>query len=193
MPYNKNKPQGTDSWINSQKSLQQNFQSIFDTFTRDHEAFGNDNEGMHRTCTFVPQTGTPVESLNDSLVLFNAVSALTGINELNMLRVSDASVSPLTERDQNVTKSWFKLPTGIIVKWGTDNNKVGETSIDFPVGAGIPVYNNIYNAYVVIANYGSVGAGAEHVTLKSITTTTLNIKVSTGFSSRNISYIAIGD
>lgn len=197
MAYNKNKPQGTDSWLSSQRSLQQNFQSIYDTFTSDHEAFDNENEGMHKKCTFKPQTSTPVESLNDSLVLFNAISALTGVNELNMLRVSNNTVQPLTERDQNagVASGWMKLPSGIIIKWGVELNTSGFSPITFPTGGTYPAFNNIYNAYITYSITNALFADRK-VHIKSITTTQIDFVVQTlngtgAFT--NVYYIAIGD
>jgi len=193
MPYNKNNPQATDSWIESQRSLQNNFQAIFDSFTFDHEPFGDNNEGMHKKVVFPGLSGAPTESLTDSLVLFNMVSALTGINELNMLRPDTAAVQPLTEIDQNNPKGWMKLPSEIIIKWGVGLNKTASSTITFPVGAGIPVFGVIYAVYVAPKGVGYLNKAIKVI---SYSTTTIDIYVSRMFQQTDATadayYLAIG-
>lgn len=195
MPYRNNIPQATDTFEQSQADMIGNFRSIQDTFEVDHGPFNSIVQGMHRKVSF-NETTTPVIPAGE-IGMYAITPALplptTGRTELVLVK-EDGTNLLLTGRDAAAT-GWCYLPSGLILKWGTDFI-VGNAAITFPVANSIPVFNNVFNAQVCIVNPNNIDSD-NYVIVSSFNTTTLTVfvtnRTTTGADSGDINYFVIGN
>jgi len=180
MPYNANIPQATDQLSNSQPQILANFQSL--------APFGN------QTALFMTDTlaVTPVTAANQFAFFVNDDAA----SNPQIFIEPPSSGTPI-----NITGSaqaaagWSYLPSGILLKWGT-TSATGQTAINFPVGATIPVFNTCL-AVIVSVKSGLAGDTNQAIRVTTITSgATFNVyasnRTTTGAVFVPFTYFAIG-
>lgn len=174
MAYNNAIPQANDSLKNSQSQLLANFQAIKTLIDVNHETFGSANEGKHKWVTF-PVQGAVTATAAGEVNMYSANGAISGVPELWIQKQSAATAFEFTS-SLGATNGWTRLPSGILLKWGTLSTTTYNTkeTIAFPVGATIPVFSNIYSVQVTTATAESASPN-QVVILGNFTTTTLNV------------------
>lgn len=130
MPYNNNIPQPTDLLSTSQPQLLTNFASIQTAFSVNHIPIddGSGDQGKHRFVNMPVQVGTPATALTEG-TLYTRNSAATGRLECWFVRGSGGDV-PFTE-GQSIANGWSRLPSGIILKWGSVVGGPGNVNITY--------------------------------------------------------------
>lgn len=144
MAYQANKPAATDRLKDSQSDIQGNFSAIKTLIDVNHGTFGDPNQGYHTVVTIPPQGGgTPVPPAN-MINIYADTSTLTSVTELFINRDAGSPVE-FTSSTQ-ATNGWTRLPSGILIKWGTDSATRNTLStITFPTGATIPAFTSIFS------------------------------------------------
>lgn len=132
MAYNPDIPQATDLISTSQGQILQNFQALNALFN-----------SVGQYVILPVQAGQPTTSASQ-LVLYSFTSPNTGNVELYMGRTSTGAAVPFTAGSYG--NGWVILPSGILIKWGNDNDTLSAptglttTTKNFPTGAGRPVF-----------------------------------------------------
>lgn len=191
MAYNNAIPQANDQISVSQDDLLQNFAAIKTLVDVNHVTFSAVGEGKHKFVTFPRQGSAPATAATD-LNVYSKLNANTSQSELYLRRDSGAE-SPITAR-QATTNGWSYLASGILIKWGTQSvAHNAQTTITFPVGAGIPVFSAVYLVHVSPATTFANSPGQVNRIVATVTNTGFDVYAS-GFASLVISvdYIAIG-
>lgn len=141
MPYNANIPQPGDIPAQSQSQLLANFQEISNLIGVNHVNFGSGNEGKHNFVTMPVQGAAPVTAAGE-LALFSQTSAISGLPAMAWVQQSAGTVVEFTTAG-SLTLGWFRTPSNILVKWGS-NTFTGAGVINFPVidggGQTIPAF-----------------------------------------------------
>lgn len=196
MSYNPNVPLSNQTISATQAPIQTNFSVANTAFGIDHTAFNdNTNQGMHKKVTLQAPLGSnpdqvsPIASLytkdvNGSSELFYQNNVGTGaVEQLTGLALGAASTG------------YLKLPSGIIMKWGSVSGGPGANTTSFPVGSGIPVFSNIFTMYVTTVD--NTGIPDSYAQLQTYTTTNFKIFNTTRSnlnpSGASCTYLAIGN
>lgn len=192
MSYDPNIPQSNDIISASQIDLLNNFTSLNTQFNVDHVALNaGSNNGKHEKSTYIEQSADPTTAANE-IALYSKESALTGDTQLFLRRESSGSVIEASGLLANAN-GWTRLPSGILLKWGTDS-KTGNATVTFPVAANIPVFSSIFQVFITVED--SSGTPNSFVYLKSITTTTFDVncvqRTALSSSTATFRYLAIG-
>lgn len=127
MAYNPDIPNAGDSISVSQGQIKENFQALASLF-----------DGGVQNFVILPQQGSAPSTGAQELALYAKSSATTGTTELFMRRPSDGTETEFTASGS----SWTRLPSGILLKWGT-GTAIGNTTITFP-GGSIPAFSSIF-------------------------------------------------
>jgi hypothetical protein len=138
----------------TQPSIRANFGTITAAFTQDHVDYALANQGMHNRVTFPRQAGDqPTAGTN--VALYSKLNAAATESALFFRKQANGAVIDFTSSLQ-AQNGWTRLPSGILLKWGTFNaNSNATTTIVYPVAGTIPVFTAIYNVQVTSLN----GAG----------------------------------
>lgn len=171
-------PQSGQTLAFTQNLIRVNFQTIDAAFQVDHIAYTDSGQGKHNQVTFpihigtIPAIGVPVAT---EIYLFNQNTAPTNVSDIWLKRGSGTPY-PITG-SLSAANGWTYLPSGILLKWGQSGDLTGNdwTLINFPVGAGIPVFNNIFSIQVsaqVIDAQPSTNQTTASVILNSVFATT---------------------
>lgn len=192
LPYTQNVPEDTQSFQETQPTIQTNFGSIQTLLEENHVMFGDTNQGCH-DYLIMPTVTTPPDAVNGStdLLMYQQGSP----NQI-WLKYPNNAVVQLTGTQVPSTGTsgpgWSRFPSGIIMKWGTATiaKSTSVAPVVFPVGVSIPVFTK--NPSYVKVTPTSTGAS----TFNKVFVT--NIKVN-GFSaggelntSFTINWFAIG-
>lgn len=99
-----------------------NFQTIDTGLQVDHVQLdlAAPNSGKHKAVHLVNQAPAPVTLANEG-ALYAAIGAISGETELSFRRESNGDIIPFTEADY-ATPGWTWLPSGMMIKWGTDSS-----------------------------------------------------------------------
>lgn len=146
MVYTANIPLSTDNPSQSQGQIQGNFNSINTAFNLNHGHFDVvGEEGKHLFMQMPVQASAPTTLVNEG-ALYTRTSTLTGVTELVYGRQSNGDQIEFTG-SLNAANGWTRLPSGILLKWGTSSAN-GIQVLNYPVGATIPVFVNVFQAFV---------------------------------------------
>jgi len=185
-----------ETFSESQPKIKANFLAIKASVEIDHVAFDDGDQGKHKKLTMPEQTGDATTLANEK-AMYSKQSALSGVAELFIRNESDGTVTEFTSalKDQN---GWTRLPSGILLKWGSEAAAGGSGTYAFPVAATIPVFAHIYQ--VIICPNGDGGSGAydymPYITAISITGISIYGSARTVNDARancHYRYLAIGD
>jgi hypothetical protein len=194
MAYNSNIPQATDLISVSQADILANFQEINTLVGVNHATFGSGNDGKHTLMTLV-NLGAPAAPAGNDINIFN--STVNGVAELSVQKTGGSSI-PFTQSNQ-ATNGFTRLPSGVILKWGTVTTVTNTATVTFPVGAGIPAFTNIFNVQVSVIGDGTSPTPNRAVTIVGGSITTTNFQVygsqRTAQNGRTVTlhYFAIGN
>lgn len=156
MAYNENIPQPRQALSSSQGNLLDNFAAIFTYLGVDHNQFDTPNAGKHNKVTFTQVQPADVDVPNGSIALYNRQFNLTGVNELFKVNSFGADEAfdkefPMTASTQ-LNEGWSYLPSGLLLKWGTQN-KTGQANIIYPADVNtIPAFQVALYSMVIIKN-----------------------------------------
>lgn len=154
MAWQPNIPASTDQLSQSQMDIQGNFQALDPIFN-----------GINNFILF-PIQGSNPGTTSSQVALFSKDDASSNL-QLFYQGPSSASPVNLTGSGQ-ATNGWARLPSNILIKWGTTNVPVNTlTTVTFPAGS-IPAFASIFYA------------SACQTFAASPTTSTLNTSVSAG-------------
>ncbi len=154
MAWQPNIPQGTDQVDISQADIQGNFQALDPIFN-----------GINNFLKLPVQGSAPTTSASQ-VALYSANDGF-GSPQLFYEAPSSAFVVNLTGSGQ-ATNGWARLPSRVLIKWGTIDVPVNTlTTVTFPAGS-IPAFASIF--YVSATQTFAAGP----------TTSTLNTSVSSG-------------
>jgi hypothetical protein len=154
MAYNPNIPQPTDAQDTSQADILNNFIALDPIYN-----------GVNNFIILPVQGSTPTTS-STQLSLFSANDSSSNL-QLFLGPISTGTPINLTGSGQ-ATNGWARLPSNILIKWGTTNVPVNTlTTVSFPAGS-IPAFASIFYA------------SACQTFAASPTTSTLNTSVSAG-------------
>lgn len=132
MAYNANIPQPSDSLSQSQADILANFQAIAPLF----------NQGIQQFIILPEQPAAPTTSANEVALYSKDVS---GVSQLFMRRESNGVELNFTSSSQT-SNGWSRLPSGILLKWGTATltSRNSLETVTFPTGGAIPAFTSIF-------------------------------------------------
>ena len=193
MAYNPNIPQPTDLLSQSQTDILANFQAIQTLIDVNHVDFASGNQGKHFFIQFPVQSPVPTTG-GGEVGLYCQTSTYTTNPELVFSHQNGAGIVEFTSSLQ-ASAGWTYLPSGILLKWGQGTAN-GSATINFPVAATIPVFNNVFS--VQLTPYQNTVSDANiFVTLTSFNATSItaygSTRVTTGATAVIFQYLAIGN
>ena len=189
MAYSNAIPQANDIKSQSQGDLLANFVAIQTFVEVNHETFAAANEGKHKFVTFPEQGADPTTAANE-VAVYSKTSALGDAGTALFLRKEgDGTVIEFTSSTQNAN-GWTRLPSGILLKWGTGTVNANTTAVaTFPVAATVPAFTAVYN--VSVTRQGQSGdAGALYY--QAFDTTTITVYNASAATGKTFYYLAIG-
>ncbi len=193
MPYNPNIPQAPDFLSASQDQILQNFNLANQFIGTDHVNFtAGSNNGKHNKSTYPRQGASPSTNATEG-VIFSRLSTHTGQTELVFRKENNGTQSEFTS-GLNAVNGWTRLPSGMLLKWGTAVVAGGASAANFPVAATIPVFTAILNGIISVADI-TIPPNT-FVTLRSINGVGINVyasaRTSTANSPATFRYFVIG-
>lgn len=147
MSYQANIPQPTNRLKDSQQDILDNFMAIKQLVDVNHATFGSATEGKHSFVEFPTATPTKNTLATPEVALYSKNGAQSGVPELYFQRNNLAADMgyAITESLQ-ATNGWTRLPSGILIKWGTaaiaQRNSL--ITIIYPVAGNIPVFTSVF-------------------------------------------------
>lgn len=191
MAYNENIPQAPDNPSQSQGQILGNFQEISTAFNTNHGNFNAGDQGKHSFLQ-MPEQSSPPATLANEAGLFSRESSLTNMTELVFRRESNGDQIEFTGF-LGANNGWTRLPSGILLKWGTGSGS-GSHTTNFPTGATIPVFAEVYVGSVTTSD--SSPAPNTFATFRSLSTTGISVfgsrRTSTAATVTNYNYVVIG-
>jgi hypothetical protein len=195
MAYNNNIPQPNDDLSVSQPQILANYAAIAIGFNLNHVNFNAAGEGKHAFVE-MPNQGsapfTPPVTIANEVGLYCNSSTLTNQPELFFIKQAGTTAPPPLNgvNGYEITSSnyapagWTRLPSGILLKWGTFSGTSPFTLI-FDVSASNPAFANCYNVQLT-----SVAVVPQSFTVSSLTN--LQCIVTSSTSPAQGYYFAIG-
>jgi len=204
MAYNSLIPQPTDNLSTSQPQLLANFGAIATAFNLNHTSFNSASPaaGTHMFVEMPNQNASPPTTIANEVELYCNTSTYTTKPELFFIKQNGNADLPLGLRLANgfeISASnyiqnggWTRLPSGILLKWGTFSTSLNTGVVTFPVDASIPIFNNIFTIYATANNSTTVGAQYYNIgdAVNPILTTSFGVTCNT--TNINLAYLAIG-
>ena len=193
MPTYNDTPQATEARNATQPLIRQNFTSISTTLDVNHGGITAATDfGKHIKVDLTNIIAEPT-AIAGQLVSYNFLNVITGKQELYVKRNGETGV-PITARG-GTTTGWTYLPSGLILKWGTDLAAAGLSDYTFPGGA--PAFTTIYSIQIT-TSYDNAADGDGFVRLNTFAAPYTHFSI---YSSRRIAlvdkavryrYLAIG-
>lgn len=144
MAYSNAIPQPTDRLKDSQQDILDNFAALKTLIDVNHGTFGAADEGKHKFVTMPEQGSAPTTAVNE-MALYTQLSSLSGNSEL-VIRNENNGASVEFTSSVKATNGWSRLPSGVLIKWGTASaNRNTLSTITFPTGGTIPAFTAIYS------------------------------------------------
>jgi len=174
-------PQANQTLATTQNPILNNFINIDAQYGIDHVPFNTGGAGWHNTITFVSQGVAPVPT-GSNLVMYNALNATA---TAQALFVSNAA-GPAIDFTSSIRLSpgYFRLPSGILVKWGRTGNITGTGT--FAMDLGMPVFITNPPFLVLFTLLTSNGPAAAPYWIPGTTTTTnIGFTISNTFTGAN--------
>jgi len=186
----------------SRDLINQNFSVINTAFSVNHVPYndGSGQQGMHQFLQMPSATPT-IATTSTQLGIYANTGPFSGNPELFFQRQSLAANSgyAFTEA-QNTANGWTRLPSGILLKWGQQSIASGTSSganapVIFPTGAGIPVFNNVFQIILGQRYTASQTAlGSSGIGIFSTSTTQFAITWNgSNLTGTTLTYLAIGN
>ena len=150
MAYNRNIPQPTDQLTDSQGALLNNFLAVRSAWIVNHVEFDLANEGKHTHISLPEQAAGPT-TLVDEIAVYSKKSTLTSLAELFVRKEGNTAEIEFTSAIAG-TPGWTRLPSGILLKWGTAS-RIGDADVLLPVVAlTIPAFSIIFSVQLTIVS-----------------------------------------
>lgn len=131
MAYNPNIPQPTDQLSQSQADILANFTALNPIFN-----------GVNNFILFPIQGSGPATS--GTQVAVYSKTGITTNQELFFRRISSGVEIDMTGSAQ-ATNGWSRLPSGVLIKWGTTTvTRNTLDTITFPTGGTIPAFSSLF-------------------------------------------------
>lgn len=168
--YNGTIPQGNDPLDISQPEILNNFGAIMTLIDNDHADFalGSGVAGQHNRVSFIaqsasPPTGTTVSPsfLAGQVGVYTFFNATTSQNELYVNKLNQAttvqipvtaSVLSITSAPGNNVFGWTYLPSGLLLKWGTQTGISGIQNIIVNGGGLGPNFSGVMQIQITTTN-----------------------------------------
>jgi len=172
-------PLAGQTLASSRPDINSNFSVIDTAFAVDHVDYNLTNQGKHNKVSFPIQAIIPAPQAG-IVQLYSQVSAITNEPELVFAHQA-GSTAPTNAQIVEFTSAgwanpgWCRLPSGILMKWGTLSTTTYNTleTIAFPVGGGIPAFTAIYSCQLTAA---SAQTDTQVVVIMGLfSTTTVNV------------------
>jgi hypothetical protein len=195
MAYNNAIPQPADQLSTSQPQILDNFIEIAAALAVNHGAFNGANEGKHMFVELptVPNAQLAVvpAMLANEIGLVSQVSVYSGAPEMQVIRPGGNATVEFTSGGFAAT-GWTRLPSGILLKWGTIPLNAQAIQYFYPVAANIPVFANVFS---ITATLGTTNGAAINNALSVYLNTTLSVHfISNSFSATTyVNYLTIGN
>lgn len=142
MAYQNNIPMATDRLKDSQSAIQDNFAEIETLIIRNHGDFGAPTEGRHTFVEFPTATPTGTTLTTPEVALYSKVGPTSTIPELFFQRSGlTADMGYAFTEGLNAATGYTRLPSGLLVKWGTATSSVGNFDLTYNP-AGTPNYTS---------------------------------------------------
>lgn len=183
--WQQNIPQATDKLSVSQGDLLGNFQSLNIWMDINHYLPTDiTNQGKHKFVTMPVQVADPTTG-GSEIALYTKSSS--GAPQIFWRQQNNGAVVNLTEGDTS-TIGWSRLPSGVIVKWGTPTLS-GAGSFTYAQG---PAFTTVL--YVGITTTNSSDAFVSITAFNTTTATTNTTQRTTNTAANNITckYLALG-
>lgn len=149
MAYKNTIPKPTDKLRDSQNDILNNFASIKAAFDINHVTFDLADQGKHNYISMPEQAVAPATAAAEGAI-YSKQSTLSTVTELFFRRESSGDEIEFTSSLQ-AANGWTRLPSGILIKWGSDN-ATGNATITFPVAATIPVFTSTYAVFLTVVD-----------------------------------------
>jgi hypothetical protein len=169
MAWQPNIPAATDQLSVSQGDLQGNFQALNTAVGVDHYLPGVANDGKHKQVTLPVQSPVPTFAAGE-VGVYNFLDPVSGVNQL-YVTFQDGTNAPISA-SKGATDGYTYLPSGLLIKWGSASPS-GEQTVNYAVGADIPVFTAVYSASVTTQK--SSVSNDRFVCLKSFNTTSITL------------------
>jgi hypothetical protein len=187
-------PQAAQTLAQTQNPILVNFATIATAFAIDHVDYNIAQQGMHNQVTMPRQVGDSATAGNN-VALYAKLNAAGSETALFFRKQTNGVIYDFTSSLQNLN-GWTRLPSGILLKWGQFNANAGATTtINYPVGAGIPVFTAIYNVQCTSLNGAGAGTQAPQLTnllVGSFDIFNRTIGLPVGATNGPFNYFAIG-
>jgi hypothetical protein len=178
MAWQQNIPQPTDKLSVSQGDLLNNFQALNTWMNINHYLPTDINSGKHKFVT-MPIQGADVATGGNEIALYTKTGDFSAPPQLFWRQQNNGTVVNITEGDL-VTNGWSRLPSGLIVKWGSATlSNVGNITYNQGPAFTTVFYvnitpNNSNNAYISITSFNATTANTA-TTQRTSTTNAINI------------------
>lgn len=158
MAYNNAIPAANDLLSQSQDDILQNFIEIKTLIDIDHETFGAANQGKHKQVTLPEQGADPATAANE-VAVYSKLSTEGALGSALFLRhEGSGTVTDFTSSTQ-AANGWTRLPSGILLKWGSGTTAGGAQVFALPVAATVPKFATIYSVSLTPNGDGGTGVG----------------------------------
>lgn len=192
MAYNNAIPQPNDDISVSQAQILANFSAISTAFNLNHVNFNATEQGKHAFVEMPNQNAVPPVTIANETGLYCNTSTLTAQPELFFIKQNGTTAPPPLNNANGyeITSSnytspgWTRLPSGILIKWGTFSTASG-TPYLFDVAGTIPAFAVCYNVQLT-------GTSALLQTFSVSAVTNLQFTVTSGSTPCQGYYFAIG-
>lgn len=126
----------------SQLLIRENFTILQNYLQQDHSPING--SGKHVQVT-LPMGPIPVTGAGEIALYSRDIGG--GVPNLFLAPQNGAAPVNMMASMQVNTNGWARLPSGLLLKWGQTNGN-GDTTINYPVAAGIPVFTTVLSAQV---------------------------------------------
>lgn len=188
MTYIPNIPQPGDDPSISQDQILNNFQDLNTFLSQNHVSLNDANQGKH-TILQMPIQGSAPSTASNEIALYSRTSGNTGNNELVFRRSSDGTLIEATAFLGN-TNGWTRLPSGILLKWGTGS---GSGVVNVSISSN-PGFSAVYSAQITVDD--AFATPNSFVSLRSLNPNEMSVYCSsrtvTSPASATFRYLVIG-
>lgn len=145
---------------NSRDLIAANFATINTAFSVNHVQYndGSGNQGKHNFVQFPAAVPTGVTSATE-VALYSRNGTTSGIPELFFQRAGGLANTGYTFTEgTNAAQGWTRLPSGLIMKWGSSTAAINAaTAVTFVgLGATGPAFTTVYSVQVTGTNVPAI-------------------------------------
>jgi len=197
MTYDPNFPQASTLISQAPTGFQSNWQAIDSNtsgFSVDHVSLADTtNGGRHKAVHLKKQASDPA-TLADEGAIYSKDVGSPDI-ELFYRRENSGLITQLTGLASSLSANGFyRLPGGLLIKWGKFSAAGGNQVFNWPTGPSIPVFSAVFQVFLQPTD--SPGSPDWYVYINNFTTTQISIdstfRTKKAAHPGNFSYLAIG-